>query len=274
MAILCQAVDETVRRSPCFAHHVRNEAALTMHNLTSTEPEAVREWLRAICHEANMTSTQLARACGLPPPTINRFLNATKGAPKNLNANTISRIQRMAERLLSPSKSLKRGAIDRVAAPPRVASTGRRWTIRSVEVIGAVEAGARRAAAEWSAEEKYLWPAPIEAEYQSNFVVGLEIKDDSADVIYPVGTIVTCVAFTELGRGPRPGERVVMHRHVGDEIEVTVREYYIDQDANAWLLSRTSRPDLQESIALGQHKTPLPAGIKIPYRITGSFRPE
>jgi hypothetical protein len=245
-----------------------------MRNLMSTEPEAVREWIRSICKEADMTSTQLARTCGLPPPTINRFLNSTKGAPKNLNASTISRIQRMAERLLSPSAALKRGAIERVVSAPRVTSTGRRWTIRSVEVIGKVEAGALRATAELPVEERYLWPAPIEAEYQSNFIVGLEIDDDSADEIYPIGTIVTCVAFTELGRGPRPGERVVAHRMKEKKVEVTIREYYVDHDANAWLLSRTTRPDLQESIALGQHKTPLPAGITIPYRITGSFRPE
>lgn len=222
-----------------------------------------------------MTSTELARTCGIPAPTINRFLNKTKGAPKNLNANTISRIQRMAERLISPSVAFKRGAASpRVAQAQRVAPLGHRWAIRTVEVTGPVQAGAWRVTAEWSAGERYLWPAPIEAEYQSNFVVGLEIRDDSVDVIYPVGTIVTCVAFTELGRGPRPNERVVVHRQGEEGIEITVREYYVDHDANAWLLSRTSRPDLQESIALGQHKTPLPAGIKIPYRITASFRPE
>jgi hypothetical protein len=143
-----------------------------------------------------------------------------------------------------------------------------------VEVISKVEAGAFQKTAELPAEERYLWPVPIEEEYQSNFVVGLEISDDSADAIFPLGTIVTCVPFAELGRGPRPGERVIVHRTIENKIEVTVREYYVDHDANAWLLSRTSRPDLQESIALGQHKTPLPTGIKIPYRITGSFRPE
>jgi hypothetical protein len=238
----------------------------------STEPEAVRDWIRAICREADMTSTQLARTCGLPPPTINRFLNITKGAPRNLNATTISRIQRMAERLLSPSAAMKR--VDRAVLTPRTTSLGRRWTIRSVEVIGKVEAGATRIMAELPAEERYLWPAPIEAEYQSNFVIGLEIDDDSADEIYPLGTIVTCVAFAELGRGPRPGERVVVHRMREKKVEVTIREYYVDHDANAWLVSRTSRPDLREGIALGQHKTPLPAGITIPYRITGSFRPE
>jgi len=255
-----------------LAHHVWNNGSVDMHDLTSTEPEAVRKWIRAICKEADMTSTQLARTCGIPAPTINRFLNETKGAPKNLNANTISRIQRMAERLISPSAAL-RGAAPR-AAPPRVASTGRRWTIRSVEVIGKVEAGALRTTADLPAEERYLWPAPIDAEYQGNFVIGLEIEDDSADEIYPVGTIVTCVAYTELGRGPRPGERVIMHRTKDKKIEITVREYYVDHDANAWLRSRTTRPDLQENVALGQHKTPLPTGITIPYRITGSFRPE
>jgi hypothetical protein len=123
-------------------------------------------------------------------------------------------------------------------------------------------------------ERAALWPAPIEAEYSSNFVVGLEIRDDSADSIYPVGTIVTCVAFAELGRGPRAGERVIVHRHKDGAIEVTVIEYYVDQDHNAWLLSRTSRPDLQESIALGQHESDLPAGLTIPLRVKGSFRPE
>jgi repressor LexA len=138
-------------------------------------------------------------------------------------------------------------------------------------VTGSVAAEQWRATEEWPRAERFIWPAPIEAEYGRYNVIALEVEDDSVDLLYPSGALLTCVSFTELGRSPRSGERVVVHR-LNEEglIEITVREYQVDDTRRAWLVSRSSRPNVT-NIALGEHDAPLPDGIKIPYRVTGSF---
>jgi hypothetical protein len=230
-------------------------------------PDQIRTWIRAVCRSAGITPTQLARSAGLPPATINRFLNATKGAPRNLNAHTIELLTGTTTRLLSPSRAVKN-----VVDPAN--KVGPKWGIRTIEVRGEVASSVWRAAPEWSEGERYLWPAPIEAAYAQNYVVGLEIADDSADHLYPPDTIVTCVPYSELGRWPHSGERVVAYRYDAEgKVEVMVREYFIDAQRNAWLLSRSNRPDV-DNIPLGPHEAELPKHISIPYRVTGSFRPE
>ncbi len=133
----------------------------------------------------------------------------------------------------------------------------------------------RREAAEWTAgeREKYLWPAPIELAYNRHFVLGLEVEDDSVDLLYPVGSILTCVPFSDLGRAPRSGERVVVHERSKEGVQITVREYLVDGNRGAWLIARSNRPDIA-NINLGEQDAELPDGIMIPLRVTGSFMPE
>jgi hypothetical protein len=248
-----------------IANGKNQKVSATMPTLDSTSPTGVRTWIRDVCKSAGVTPTQLARSAGFPPATVNRFLNQTKGAPTNLNAGTIAKLQEAAVRLISPSAS---------AAAQQAPSVGQRWAIRTIEVTGPIT-NKRRQAAEWTAGErdKYLWPAPIELAYSRYFVVGLEVEDDSVDLLYPVGSILTCVPFSDLGRAPRSGERVVVHQRHDDGTAVTVMEYLIDNNRRAWLIARSSRPDIV-NIDLGEHESVLPDGVTIPFRVTGSFIPE
>ena len=144
-----------------------------------------------------------------------------------------------------------------------------------MEVVGQVASRVWQDQPEWSKDRRYLWAAPIHSAYAENFVVGYEIRDASADLLYPVGSIVTAVPFAELGRMPAHGEHVIVYRRSRDDgFEVTVREYVVDDGGLSWLIARSSRPELQETMPLGTHESGLPKGITIPLRIIGSFRPE
>lgn len=234
--------------------------------MRGTKPGDVRDWLRAICKRTGLTPTQLARESGLPPATINRFLNNTIGAPKNLNATTISRVRDAAERLIGPSDPI-------TDVSSTTSDLGNdRWAVRSVEVIGGI--AMLRCADEWKADQKYRLPIPISVEYAHLFVVAFEVQDQSIDLYYPQGSVVTCVPYAEMGRAPYSGERVVVHRARENGTEVSIRQYFVDENEEAWLLTRSQSPEYSDNLRLGKHGGRYPKGIAIPYRVTGSFRPE
>lgn len=245
------------------AGHARGYGVTPM--LADNTPDAVRNWIRAICRAADITTTQLAREAGFPPATINRFVNKTVGHQRNLNATTLAKIQDASLRLLTPQSAIKDGK-------EPAAGSSQTWTIRSIEVVGPV--GQLASAIEWPSEQKYLWPAPIAKEYQGSHVVGLEVIDDSVDQLYPQGSIVTCVPFADLGRLPLSGERVVVHRRSDSgHFSILIMEYFIDVQHKAWLIARSSLPSMV-NIELGDHGSELPDNLTIPYRVAGSFTPE
>lgn len=239
-----------------------NHQPATLPILSDYDPDNVRNWIKAICEAAGISTTGLAREADFPPATINRFVNKTVGAQRNLNVATIEKLKRTAVKLLSPERS-KQHDHD-------VLRKG--WTTRTIEVLGPVTLS-RRETPEWASNERFLWQAPIEHGYARHFVIGLQVEDDSVDLLYPKGSLVTATRYAELMRLPRNGERVVLHRDLEGGVEVTIREYHIDGDGEAWLLSRSSKPHVN-NINLGKHGECLPKALAIPFRVTASFTPE
>lgn len=102
---------------------------------------------------------------------------------------------------------------------------------------------------------------------------GVRIEGDSMNQVYPHGTIVECVAFYG-GAEIENGRRVlVQRRRNGDEFEVTVKEYYRDDEDVEWLLPRSNNPAFQAPIRADQQE-PGVEEVQIIGVVVGSYRPE
>lgn len=67
---------------------------------SSNDPEAVRQWIAAICQRTGLTPTQLAKEARLAVTTVTRFVNEKDGAQANLGGTTLSKLTQTASRLL------------------------------------------------------------------------------------------------------------------------------------------------------------------------------
>jgi len=94
--------------------------------------------------------------------------------------------------------------------------------------------------------------------------------------VYPEGSIVVCVNLKDLGREPRPGERVIVERHgASGLVEITVKELRRDESGDYWLWPRSTHPAFQQP-----WKWPQPQDehsgedIQVIALVIGSYRPE
>lgn len=123
--------------------------------------------------------------------------------------------------------------------------------LASVHVRGAVQAGVWKEAIEWPAEDWFAVTVPLDGRFPGASVYGLEVRGKSMDLVYPDGTVVLVVPFFDVGRPPRPGERVVvLRRSKGEEYEATLKEYQLDNAGRHILWPRSSDPEFQAPIIL------------------------
>jgi len=102
---------------------------------------------------------------------------------------------------------------------------------------------------------------------------GVRVRGDSMNEVYPSGTILECVSFLA-GAEIENGRRVIVRRRRnGDEVEVTVKEYFRDADGVEWLVPRSSNPAFQAPIRADQ-QDPDVDEVAIIGIVVGSYRPE
>ena len=102
---------------------------------------------------------------------------------------------------------------------------------------------------------------------------GVKVVGESMNEIYPHGTILECVSFlgnVEIENGRRVIVRRVRH---GTEIEMTVKEYFQDEDGVEWLVPRSSNPAFQAPIRADQQDPDIDE-VQIIGVVVSSIRPE
>ncbi|MGN6290424.1 MAG: LexA family protein [Sphingopyxis terrae] len=75
---------------------------------------------------------------------------------------------------------------------------------------------------------------------------GVIVVGDSMNMRYPAGTLLECIAFysnVEISSGKRV---IVQRRRYNGDIEVTVKEYMIDDQGVEWLVPRSYNPSFQQ----------------------------
>lgn len=144
--------------------------------------------------------------------------------------------------------------------------------LEQVFVRGDVQAGVWREAIEWEGSEWYSITTPSDDRFPGLERFGLEVRGASMDRLYPEGTIVIVVRFSDLARGPETGERVVCLRRSGTgEFEATIKQYELDPRGRHLLWPRSTDPEFQQPFVLSgdlpvtQGYEPLPATVNAGY---------
>ncbi len=221
------------------------------------------EWLEKRLAELKKPKSGLADAMGLPPARITEMISGDR----QIRA---AEVPAMAAYLEWPEIVLL-STISGGAVSPTALGT--------VKVIGEVQAGVWREALEWPEEDQYVAPVAAEPSYAQFRQFGLRVRGPSMNEIYPDGSIAICVNLIELGRDPKPGQRVVVLRrsNAGADIgfEATIKELRRDDAGDYWLWPRSTDPNFQTPWKL-QHEYAHDDNedIRIVSLVIGSYRPE
>ena len=120
-----------------------------------------------------------------------------------------------------------------------------------VTIKGAVAAGEWRESAEWPPDEWLSVRVDIESEFDSYPIYGIKVVGESMNLRFPPDSILECVKYIDLGREPRNGEYVVVHRrNMSGLYECTVKKYTVDQSGRVWLMPESTRPEHQRPLPL------------------------
>ncbi|MFT8551024.1 MAG: S24 family peptidase [Acetobacter okinawensis] len=121
-----------------------------------------------------------------------------------------------------------------------------------VPVIGKVQAGLWQDALEIPFNERYSISIPDVGDYPGLPRYGLKVAGDSMNRVFPEGTTVVIINFSDLGRLPRYGEYVVAERRCPDRdcFEATVKAVEIRGDGSVLLWPKSTNPEFQTPIEL------------------------
>ncbi len=144
--------------------------------------------------------------------------------------------------------------------------------VSSIDVIGVVINGYRRKDLYWGKEERYTLLLPNDTRHIGASRFALEVACNDMEQVYPEGTILVCVEFSDMKREPRVGERVIC-QHCSDGLwDLTVKLFQKDGNGRPWLVSLSSAPDRSSPIPIDD-----PLGdedVKVTGLVVSAYKPE
>jgi SOS-response transcriptional repressor LexA len=147
-----------------------------------------------------------------------------------------------------------------------VSPSDKRRAQTSIPIVGSVQAGHWRPAQQREADEARSVPYVAPPAWRSMPVVAFDLHGHSMDRVYPAGSVLLAVSYNDIGRDPRPGERVIVQRYRHDEVEASCKELRSGPGGlELWPLS--TRPE---------HQDPLPVSkkgeeVRITHRVVGAI---
>ena len=160
--------------------------------------------------------------------------------------------------------------LEAAAGTPLDQAKGAPIALEPVLVRGAVQAGVWRDGTEWDGDDWYAVTVPADRRFPGIDRFALEVRGQSMNRHYPDGTIVICVRYGDIGRGPDEGERVVCLRRSRQtgEFEATIKEYRRDDKGRHVLWPRSSDPEFQQPIVLPGDTVPVGGADDLPTVVT------
>jgi SOS-response transcriptional repressor LexA len=204
------------------------------------------------------SASAAAEALGVPVATYVQHENGNRGVPAS-RAERYARFFRVAPEWILYGKRGKDEPF--VELGPRL------------PVVGPVAAGVWREAWQDAPEDQRSFTgrpdvnAPLEHRY------GVRVEGDSMNELYPAGTILECVSAMG-GVAIENGRRVIVsRRRNATEFEVTVKEYFRDENGVEWLVPRSRNPAFQTPVRADQQEPGIDE-VRVIALVVGSYRPE
>lgn len=124
--------------------------------------------------------------------------------------------------------------------------------ITTVYIRGEVQAGRWRTALEWPRQDWIPLAIPVPEKYKNFPWYALYVRGDSMNLVFPEGTVVIIVNFSDLGKKPENGDCVVAIRRdsLTDTFEATVKVVQIRKDRRVFLWPRSDNPEFTKPIIL------------------------
>lgn len=213
--------------------------------------ETLLNKINKVLVEKNIKASRASIKAGLGPDFIRKLKNA-KNFPKT------DAIFKLAKALDTDVNYFLEVIDDNITRP--LISKNNALTpipLKTVYIRGQVQAGNWTEATEWSREKWVPVPMPIDPKYEDLPAFALYVKGDSMNLLYPEGSIVIAIKFSDLGRNPENGECVVTIRRdpLTDCYEATLKIVQIREDGSVLLWPRSNNPDFTKPIQLPRMTT-------------------
>ncbi|TGN75940.1 XRE family transcriptional regulator [Bradyrhizobium yuanmingense] len=235
---------------------------------TDFSPDALRLWITEACRSLKITPTELARAAGVAPSTINKFM-LSGGSNKSLSGRTMDTVVKAALRM----------HIDRIGRR-QVQAIGSKnpagAAVSIVRVGASVKKGAFAESHRWDSEELFhvsvLMPNKIPRP-----LLGFLMEDDQAGAALPYGTILVGAKVEPETDVAEAGDWfLVSQKDEAGRTEITVRKLAVSPNGDMWLISEEIGPDAylgktkpDGTATLSQNKSKF----TLEYRIIVALRP-
>lgn len=229
------------------------------------EPIRTRGYRRAVGIILARKIKNLRTVLGLNQAELAKRLKVTQATVSRWERGSMPEGPKLAQLAEMAGESVKT-FIDGTPNIDHVALLGRYW------VRGEVAAGVFAAAYEWPQTEWTPYSGGSHIDVPEGARYGLITAGESMNQIYPLGTILDCVAV-EYADELKSGQRVIVERHRADgDVEATVKEYVRSDDGSEWLVPRSSNPAFLPIAANdpGEGITE----VRVVAVVVGSYRPE
>ncbi|KAA0576703.1 hypothetical protein [Azospirillum sp. Sh1] len=230
--------------------------------LRSNDADEIRRWIKYVCYLTNIAPTKLAKGAGIASSTINKFLydQNYKFIP---SSNTLEKIRKFV------NSEFRASSIDDLIAYTTVKDPISRYDEKDTscdvkDVEGPSHSWAvphmfwpvmiRGHIGHYSDDDRMLFDnskvywisVPPSPSYPGIGRYGLEVKDNSMNLVYKKGSIIVCVAGYDIEgtiADIKDGTRVIVEYGKSGQVKTrTIGEIVRDEGGEIWLVPRSSDP--------------------------------
>jgi|GEM_PF-481416 len=205
----------------------------------------ITDQIRALRERAGLSMAAMARACGWKTASsYQRYEDPDTFKRTRLHPEIA---ERMAVALVGKGvPPITREEVMALASPVDFSPISRIPSMRAVEVVGVVEAGAWREAYEIPKEDRQVFPLPPLPGYERIEVFALEVRGTSMNRVYPEGSIAYFVRIQD--SEPVDGSIVVVVSKKGGLYETTLKILGTDSVGRRVLKPDSTDPRHQKAI--------------------------
>lgn len=199
-------------------------------------------------HSCNMTMFKQIRADKkITQEALAEAVDTARGTINRLESGKMNMTRKWAERL-APHLGVTPAQL--IFEPDELRKSID-LNVRLISVKGHVQAGAWTESFEWSEDDFYDVAVPKVPELEGVNLYGAETRGPSMNRIYQEGTILVFSDIIETGDVVESGKRYIIEREKpGGEREVTVKQAYIDEKGELWMVPSSDDPRFQTPLNL------------------------